>query len=98
ALLEDAHHFVPQRLAGRADLLQELQARVTRVLRLLDRDLDVPRVLDLVAQGADAAVDAGRAHRGRPHIDAAAPRPEVQGHADEGDLAVGHFRPKLARA
>ena len=59
-------------------------------------DLDVARVLDVVAQLAHGLVDVGQAEGGRPHVDAAAARAQVEGHADEGH-GLGHNPPTLAR-
>ena len=78
------------RLAGLADLAQVLHPRIAGVVRLLDGDVDVARVVDLVAQRAHAGVDVGDAEGGRPHVHAAAPGAQVQGHADERDLLAGH--------
>ena len=47
-------HPVAQRLAGLADLLQVLEPRVAGLVRLADRDLEVARVLDVVAELAHA--------------------------------------------
>ena len=62
-------------------------------------DVDVARVLDLVAELAHALVDLRHPEGRRAHVHAAAARAEVEGHADERHLALAVMHGQaLARA
>src|SRR5258708_21023166 len=97
AFAEGAVDLVALLLAGVADLLEVLHARIAGIVRLLDENVDVPVIGDLVAERAHARMDLRDAERGRPHVDAAPSGSEVQGHADEPDLLRGHDPATLAR-
>ena len=52
------------------------------------RDLEIPEILDVVAQRAKALAQAGNAQGGGAHVDAAPAGPEVERDADNPD--IGH--------
>jgi hypothetical protein len=67
---------------------------VADVRRLRDSRLDVPEVDRLEAELLDSRIEAGVADRRRAHVDAAAPRTEVESRADDRDPA---WRSRLQR-
>ena len=73
-------------LARRLDLRQEAGSLVVDSGRLRDRRLDVPVVANVVAQAQEPFLEPCVADRGRPHVDSAAPLPEVERRADDRDL------------
>src|SRR5262245_720804 len=91
---QHADHGPAKRFTGLPDLLEVLEARITGAPGLLDLDVQVSRVLDVVAEGAKLLVHVGTPERRRPHVDSAPSGPEVEGHADQCDLALLH-RPRM---
>jgi hypothetical protein len=77
-------------IAGGGDLRQVLGARMALrgSLGLIDRN--IAEVLDRIAQGLDALVEAGDAKSGGSHIDAAAALAEIEGSADDGYVGGRH--------
>ena len=72
--------------AGRLDLGEVARALVGVLGRLEHGRLDVAPVEHVVAELAQPVVETGVADRGRPHVDAAASRPEIERGADDRDL------------
>ena len=62
---------------------------VTGRRRFCDRGADIPAIHVLVAQLGDPRGQPCVPDGGRTHVNTAAPRPEVEGGADDGHLAVG---------
>ena len=79
-----------QPVAEVEDLREVTRVLVTHVRRLHDRRDDVARVVDLDAEFLrELLVEARVADRGRPHVDAAPARAEIERSADHVDLADG---------
>ena len=98
AVLEHRPDRVAQPLAGAADLAQVPEPRVAGVVGLGDLDVHVAGVVDLVPQVADVVVDVGQAEGRGAHVDATAPGPQVERHADHGHLALLEHRDAIVAA
>jgi hypothetical protein len=55
-----------------------------------DRDLDVAEVAHAVPELGEGIAQAREAQGGGAHVDAAAPGPQVHGHAEQVDVAHGY--------
>src|SRR5439155_16240849 len=90
--LERLVNAVRDFLARLLDFLQVLGALVAKVLLLGELDVNVARVLHLMAQVLDGRVQPRRAYRRRPHVHAAPLLPEVQRHAQNPDFHAATLR------
>ena len=85
ALFDRARHEVRHPLARLLDRRQEADAFAAHLRRLGNRTLDIAPVENRPAQALDPRREAGIADCRRSHVDAAAPCPEVEARADQGD-------------
>jgi hypothetical protein len=72
------------------DLAEKAGARVAHGRRLGDRRLDVSPVGAVEPELGEAPFEAGVPDRRGPHVDAAAAGAEIEGGADDRDLALRH--------
>ena len=79
----DLLHDRREARTGVEDLRQEAGALVLDRKRLGLRCQDVPAVDDRASERREPLLESGIADRGRPHVDAAAALPEIEGRADD---------------
>src|SRR5215831_5746851 len=86
---ERFEHEVRALGAGGGDFLQIFRVGVAEFFLFGNGDRDVAAVLNDVADGFEAGLEAGDAHGGGAHVDTAARLAEVEGDANDTDLFGG---------
>ena len=89
AFFERLHHGLGGARAGFGNLLQVAGILAAEGLGLGDLDENVAAVGDLVAERLKPRFEAGNAHRGGSHVDAAAAGAHVQRNAEDANAAGG---------
>ena len=85
--LEGLQHHAGNPFAGFADLLDVFCVRLAGVSGLSNRHRDIAPVAYHMTQRLEPGFEAGYPDRGRPHIDAAARLAQIEGHAENADMA-----------
>ena len=85
ARFQRRHHGFGRARAGFRNLLQIVGIFAARRLRFRNLDADIAGVRYVVAERLQPRLQAGHAHRGWPHVHAAAARAQVQRHPDHAN-------------